>query len=38
MSDIFKADWDSRLDPEIENKFLVIKDRLDLTEKKNQGW
>ena len=34
MSDIFKADWDSRLDPEIENKFLVIKDRLDLTEKK----
>jgi len=34
MSDIFKADWDSRLDPEIENKFLEIKDRLDLTEKK----
>ena len=34
MSDIFKADWDSRLDPEIENKFLVIKERLDLTEKK----
>ena len=34
MSDIFKADWDSRFDPEIENKFLEIKVRFDLTEKK----
>lgn len=30
MADSLKKYWKSRLDPELENKFLEIKDRLDL--------
>jgi hypothetical protein len=36
MSDTLKEYWESHLDPELENKFLEIKDRLDLTGKKTK--